>query len=149
MFEQQYETFWLSFGQGRKMVLSTALYNVVTSRMMSVVALDGSLYFQTDKTFRKYHQLSENPHVALCIDNIQIEGICSEIGKPMDHAAFCTAFKACFPDAFRRYSLLKNERLFVVSPRRIERWLYMADTPYVETFDVAHKRYALKQYTGK
>ena len=78
-FTKAYENFYKELGESKKMVLSTSLNDVVTSRMMSVVVIDKKIYFQTDKTFRKYNQLKENPRVSLCIDNIQIEGYCKQV----------------------------------------------------------------------
>ena len=111
-FEEKYAMFWQKFGTGKKMVLSTALENKVTSRMMSIIALDGRLYFQTDRNFRKYAQLKGNPNVALCIDNIQLEGHCEEIGHPFENTYFCKSYssvlKALFGDipGFRRKGCL-------------------------------------------
>ena len=116
--------------------------------MMSVVCIGGGFYFQTDRTFRKYRQLLANPHVALCIDNIQIEGICHELGHPMDDPDFCAVFKECFGGSFRAYSLLKNERLFAVSPRYIERWVYSEGLPFIEKYDVEKREYSLSRYQG-
>lgn len=65
------------------MVLSTSYQDKVTSRMMSVIIFDGEFYFQTDKNFRKYNQIKNNPNVLLCCDNISVEGICTELGKPL------------------------------------------------------------------
>lgn len=42
-FEEKYSAFLLEFGKGRKMVLSTAEKDRVTSRMMSIVQIDGLL----------------------------------------------------------------------------------------------------------
>ena len=74
-FDEKYNNFFDEFGKGKAMVLSSSENNIVSSRMMSVVQANGLFYFQTDKTFRKYSQLIANPQVALCINNIQIEGI--------------------------------------------------------------------------
>ena len=74
------------------MVLSTSENDIVSSRMMSVILMDGTFYFQTDCTFRKYRQISSNRNVALCIDNIQIEGICEELGHRPDNEDFCRQF---------------------------------------------------------
>ena len=130
------------------MVLSTSFNDVVTSRMMSIVCLNRKLYFQTDKLLRKYSYLKNNPNVALCIDNIQIEGQCREIGTPAENADFCNAYQEHFTSSFNSYSLLKNERLFVVTPSFIERWLYIDTLPYMEIFDVKNESYALEQYLG-
>ena len=69
------ENIWNDIGEGRHMVLSTSRSDgLVSSRMMSVVALDGHLYFQTFSSSRKHLQLKENPRVALCFGDTQIEG---------------------------------------------------------------------------
>ena len=147
-FQKQFAGFLESFGQGRKMVLSTAAHDIVSSRMMSVVRLDGAFYFQTDQALRKYRQLSVNPRAALCIDNIQIEGICAELGAPLAHAAFCAAFRTCFRGSYDAYTALENERLFVLHPTRIERWLYLDGVPYIEIFDIENERCCCEKYTG-
>ncbi len=147
-FSAAYEKFLSDFGKGRTMVLSTAEDNIVSSRMMSVVLIDGLFYFQTDRRFRKYRQLIRNPNAALCIDNIQIEGICEEIGHPLKHRAFCTHFSECFKGSFNAYSALQNERLFVFRPIRIERWIYREGFPFIETFDIQNKRYDIRAYRG-
>ncbi|MCM1022505.1 MAG: pyridoxamine 5'-phosphate oxidase family protein [Prevotella sp.] len=147
-FSQRYEAFLSEFGKGRKMVLSTSENNRVSSRMMSVVQINGTFYFQTDIMFNKYHQIISNPNAALCIDNIQIEGICKEIGHPLQSAPFCDSFQECFKGSFDAYSSLKNERLFAVEPMYIERWIYKDDVPYIETFDIKKKEHKLTGYIG-
>ena len=141
--------FFSDFGKGRKMVLSSSENNRVSSRMMSIVQIDGIFYFQTDITMKKYHQITSNPNVALCIDNIQIEGICEEKGHPLKNADFCSVFQECFKGSFDAYSSLKNERLFAVKPVYIERWIYKDGIPYVETFDVNTLQYSLDRYSGE
>lgn len=148
MFSEEYKRFWREFGRSKKMVLSTSLDNIVTSRMMSVVAMEGKLFFQTDITFRKYRQLKGNSNVALCIDNIQIEGKCEEIGHPLDNVEFCDTYKAYFPDSYSNYTALKNERLFVVTPTFIEKWLYIEGAPCIESYDIENKKYMLEKYCG-
>lgn len=148
MFNEKYSEFWKEFGNHKKMVLSTSLNDVVTSRTMSIIVLDSKLYFQTDKTFKKYAQIKGNPNVALCIDNIQIEGICSEMGIPIDNTDFCNAYAAYFPFSHKQYTKLKNERLFVVKPAFIKKWIYIDNIPYIQTFDIKNKKYTSKQYLG-
>ncbi len=145
-FTTAYRSFLSDFGKGRTMVLSTAENNVVSSRMMSIVLIDGRFYFQTDRRFRKYHQLSQNPNAALCIDNIQMEGLCEEIGHPLKHRAFCQHFMECFKGSYDAYSALQEERLFVFRPTFIERWVYQKGSPYIETFDVQAEQYAILPY---
>ena len=147
-FFDRYNNFLIEFGKGKPMVLSSSENDKVTSRMMSVVQSDGLFYFQTDKTFRKYCQLVNNPQVALCINNIQIEGTCEEIGHPTDCSFFCNIYQECFSGSYRRYSSLKNERLFVVKPTYVERWLYIDDIPFMEVFDIEKQMHKLIKYEG-
>ena len=63
---------------------------------MSFVILEGSLYFQTDKEMRKYQDIKGNPNVTLCFSNIQLEGICEEIGRPIEHETFADCFNNIF-----------------------------------------------------
>lgn len=146
IFDDMYKAFLLEFGKGRKMVLSTSLQDYVTARMMSVVQREGIFYFQTDREMRKYEQLSGNLHVALCIENIQIEGLCREIGRPLEEPEFCRLYEECFPGSFRRYSALEKERLFAVTPLRVERWLYLEGKPYWEEMDVERRTYICREY---
>lgn len=145
-FENQFAAFLNEFGRRKQMVLSTSLNDQVTSRMMSVIQKDGNFYFQTDKTFRKYNQLIQNKNIALCIDNIQIEGICTELGHPLEDSAFSTLYKECFSGSFEKYSSLGNEVLFMVTPLYVERWIYRNGVPFVETFNVVKKEYHLYEY---
>lgn len=147
-FEEAYSKFWQEFGESRVMVLSTSIHDVVTSRAMSVVALGEKLYFQTDETLRKYQQLKENPNAALCIDNIQIEGQCRDVGKPADNIDFCKSYQKHFPNPYRRYLHLKNQRLLMFTPTFIERWLYIDGDPYTEVFDIVNKKHILQEYRG-
>lgn len=145
-FQDKFCAFLEEFGIGKSMVLSTSLHDKVTSRMMSVAQKEGVFYFQTDKTFRKYEQLIGNANVALCIENIQIEGVCEELGYPKDHSDFCEVFAQRFQKSYQHYSGLPNERLFRVIPKRIERWLYEADQALVETMDVENQVYTICPY---
>ncbi|MBR6090302.1 MAG: pyridoxamine 5'-phosphate oxidase family protein [Anaerolineaceae bacterium] len=141
--------FWREFGDHRLMVLSTSLQDVVTSRMISAAAIDRKLFFQTDTGSRKYAQLKENPHAALCIDNIQIEGICRETGHPAEDPAFCELYKKSFPGSYDRYTNLQSERLFCLEPAFIERWVYIDGKPYVEKFDLLAGEYSLTEYCAE
>ncbi len=148
-YQAAYAALLRELGESRKMVLSTSLDGVVTSRMMSVVIMGGRLYFQTDRTLRKYGQLKGNANVALCADNVQIQGRCEEAGHPLENAAFCQAYRKHFPGSYEAYTALKNERLFIVAPTLIERWVYLDGVPYLETFDVTKQLHSLTRYAGE
>lgn len=144
--DEKIQEFWDGFGSCKKMVLSTSWMAHVTSRMMSVVVIDGCLYFQTDRNFRKYEQLRKNTRVALCVDNIQIEGNCLELGRPLAVPAFSELYARCFRSSYDRYTALKDERVLKVIPEYIQRWAYDTSGPYLERFECTCRRYSRAAY---
>ncbi|MEG0077637.1 pyridoxamine 5'-phosphate oxidase family protein [Anaerorhabdus sp.] len=149
MLEEYLNQFYREFNGSKIMVLSSSYQDKVSSRMMSIIQMEGKFYFQTDKTFRKYNQLIQNPNVSLCIENIQIEGSCVELGKPSEYPKFCEVFKKMFEKSFLAYSHLENERLFEITPIRIERWIYKENTPFIEIFDLLEEKHLLIEYKGE
>ena len=133
-------------GDHAKIVLATSNDTIVSARMMSFVINKEIFYFQTDKNFRKYRDIQLNKHVALCIDNIQIEGICEEVGHPLDNETFCLLFKKYFKSSFDSYSFLKDERLFTITPTFIQRWNYIDNKPLIESYDILNQNYNEREY---
>ena len=84
--------------------------------------------------------------MSLCIDNIQINGICCDVGRPIENKTFCEIFKEKYPSSYKNYSLLENERLLEIEPIYIECWNYIEGVPYIEVFDVKNKKYTMKKY---
>lgn len=120
-YEKKLNEFYKSFGTHKTMVLSTSLNDKVSSRMMSIIFTNGKFYFQTDKTSRKFSQIKENKYAALCAENIQIEGICTEYGKPEESQEFCRLYEKYHHDSYIMYSGLENEVLFEFTPVLIQR----------------------------
>ena len=124
-----------NFGESKNMVLSSSYQDKVTSRMMSVIIFEGEFYFQTDKNFRKYSQIKNNPNVALCCDNISVEGVCTELGKPLYNQKFIELYEKHYSYSYQQYSSLNSERLFKVTPAYIQMWTYENSKPYIEILD--------------
>lgn len=149
MFKQRTAELFDEIGEAKKMVLSTSFNDNVTSRMMSIIVMDGEFYFQTDKTFRKYEQLKNNSKAALCTDNIQVEGVCECLGSPLENEAFCELYKKHFYFSYEQYTSLENEILFSLKPIYIKKWIYENGNPYEEEFDFVNETYEKKAYVGK
>ena len=145
-YDIKYNEIFQQIGDHAKIVLATSHNDRVSARKMSFIIKEGLFYFQTDITFHKYQDILTNKNVALCIDNIQIEGICKEIGHPLDHQDFCHDFKTHFLSSYENYSHLKNERLFVVKPTFIQRWNYIDESPIIEQLYINEEKYYEKQY---
>ena len=130
--------FFEKVGAAAHMVLATAGNDGrVSARTMSVVRLGDRFYFQIDGDSRKAAQLRENPRAALCLGNLQIEGVCREIGRPREHKAFCAAYRAAFPSTFDRYTHLECERLWEFAPDFAKQWIYEGGEPLEEILDPA------------
>jgi len=147
-FSEMLNHFYESFGCCKNMVLSTSLNDKVTSRMMSILLFKGKFYFQTDKEFRKYDQIIKNPNVALCTDNIQIEGICKQLKKPIDNKDFCRLYKKYYRNSYDLYSGLDNEVLFEITPAYIQKWVYENGQPYIECFNITANNYSKSLYAA-
>ena len=146
MYERKLSELFRTIGKVRKMVLSTSFDNRVTSRMMSFVIFDNKFYCQTDKTFLKYQQIKSNPNVALCIDNIQIEGIAKNIGKPLENKKFINLFKQYYKTSYEIYSFLENEILLEIEPTFIGVWTYKDFIPIREFYNLETKEIKEESY---
>lgn len=146
-FQQSVQKVWKSIGVHSTMTLATSLNNRVSARPMSVILYDGKFYFQTDKSYLKYKQLSENPKAALCVGNYSIEGECSFIGKPLDenNSFFIKPYKKHFYLAYKTYSHLDSEVLIEFVPSLIYSWNYELTKPYMEYWDCKNEIYR-KEY---
>ena len=140
-FEAASEKLFRDIGNSGIMVLSTCSGDRVTSRPMSVVVIDGRFYFQTDETYLKYRQLTDNPNVSLSVKNYSIEGIARDIGKPSENSGFISAMTKYFQSAVSRWSALPSERVIEVSPTLIRSWIYENDVPFTEHFDFTKQIY--------
>lgn len=135
-------------GIAKKMVLATCAESKTTARMVSCIFYESNIYFQTDRNFLKYKQINTNPNVALCIDNIQIEGIASDIGHPLDknNEYFAILFKMNYRSAYDKYIAIPDERLLKVIPVFITLWEYDNEKPYRIFFDFPKKEVYKKCY---
>lgn len=128
-------------GNKKIMVLATSYDNRVTARSMSCIILNNKIYFQTDKTFLKYQQILNNPNVALCIDNIQIEGTANIRKHPFEeeNKEFTKAFEKNYKSSYDSYTNLENEVVVEVEPLFITLWKYENGYPFRDFLDVSKK----------
>jgi len=123
-FEAEQEDFFNKIGENKLAALATSSQNNTTVRMMSVIIINKKMYFQTGVDLIKYKQICDNKNVALCFDNIQIEGIANIIGKPMDHDNIMEIYKKHYRKSFEKYSNLDTEILIEIIPQKITIWKY-------------------------
>lgn len=68
----------------KEMVLSTCIGNHVTSRVVSTACRGTKILFASFRKNTKCIQIKENPNVAVCYGNMQIEGVAQIMGTPQD-----------------------------------------------------------------
>lgn len=136
-FLERVKDFFNDFGTHKVMVLATSADNRTTARMMSCIILDNHIFCQTDKEFQKTKQIEINPLVALCADNVQIEGKATLMGSPQDacNKEFTEAFKHYFKGSYDTYSNLANEIVIEISPILITTYYYENGKPCREFYD--------------
>ena len=109
----------------------------VTARMMSTIHKDGRVYFQTGPT-AKFEQLRQNPLVALCAGNVQVEGQARVLAHPLapECAFFAEKYRQLHPGSFATYSHLATNVVIEVRPTLVTFWKYTADgLPYRDFVD--------------
>jgi uncharacterized pyridoxamine 5'-phosphate oxidase family protein len=118
------EEIFNQLGSKKIMVLATSFEDRVTARNMSCIMMNQKVYFQTDRNFLKSLQMIENPNVALCVDNIQMEGVAKIIGNADDAPEFCELYKKSFRASYDAYTHLINQIIIEVEPTFITLWKY-------------------------
>lgn len=65
-------------------VLATSNGKMVSARTIFFFNDGLSIYFVTSKAYRKFKDIERNTNVALCMDNIQMEGVATSLGHPFE-----------------------------------------------------------------
>lgn len=106
------------------MALASSSQDKVMVRNVSCLFYNDKVYFKTDKNFRKTKQLFENPQVALCFHNIQIEGIAKNCGLVVQEPGriFEGLYKKYLWGSYNAYSHEDSEIIIEVSPTFVEIW---------------------------
>lgn len=110
--------------RGKSIVLATCSKNRVTAREVYYASDDLKVFFITSKAYNKYKQIEKNRNVALCLGNIQVEGIASILGHPSleeNRDAINTCLNKSRSD-FEPYLKYKNIVLIEVAIERIKLW---------------------------
>jgi general stress protein 26 len=132
------------------MVLATSYKDKVMARTMNIVNDELKLFCQTDKFFFKSDQIVNNPFVALCINNLQIEGSAKITGHPVleENRKFSELFKQKHPAAFEKYSKLVTETVIEIQPTIITLWKQIDSKPCREFLDINNNE-AIREFYVK
>lgn len=128
-------------------VLATSYDNRVTARTVTYASKELEVCFMSWGHHKKCVQIRENPKVALCRDNVNIEGVAEILGSPLDekNKEYVEIYKKNLPRDFEGFAhqsgmvMVKVTPTFVVSMVRIDNMLYL------EHLDLGSKKAYLKK----
>ncbi|NLX70224.1 MAG: pyridoxamine 5'-phosphate oxidase family protein [Clostridiales bacterium] len=128
-------------------VLATSAKDRVSARSISIVNKGFTIYFQTHEDYLKYKQIRENNKVALCRDNVQIEGMAKIKGNPFaeGNSEFISLYKKQHKSSFDKYTKLDGQVVIEIEPKRIAIWRYVDSVPYIDYLDVENKKAVRKR----
>jgi len=110
--------------RGKSIVLCTSNGNKVAARAVYYCLFNGHIYFVTSKAYNKCKQIEKNNNVALCIENIQIEGIATILGHAtleVNNKIFEYIQKNC-SDIYK-FTKYKNTVLIEIKINNVEMWI--------------------------
>jgi general stress protein 26 len=114
-------------------VLATSDGSTVSAREMVFVYDGPTIYCRSEGLFKKFKHIDANPNVAIAAGNIQIEGIATIKGHPLDksNSRFIQLYKEQIPQAYevacRDYFPRSDCRLIAITPQKIT--LYIGGPP--------------------
>lgn len=117
--------------------LATSLEGRTTVRMMTGVVLDGAVWVQTDRRFLKCMQIAGNPRVAICCDDLQMEGVAHDMGHPNDNPAYLQAFADAYPHFAMSFLAKETQIAYKIVPTSGTLWCYEDRLPYMLVVDDA------------
>jgi len=123
-FTAKYKEIMANLDKEQFIVLATSDGDKVAARAVYFFLYKSSVYFVTAKSYAKYKQIVKNPNVALCIDNIQIQGVAHIKGHPsLEENKPAVDYLLKKPDnAVNRYLKRKYTILIEIKIDKIQTW---------------------------
>jgi len=111
--------------ENKEIVLATCLNDRVTARTVSFTNDGLTIYFMSWDHNKKVKQIERNPKVALCLNNLQIEGRAQVLGHMNEekNAHILNFFKKKFSDLWiSTFTRIKEMLLIKVNPSSITKF---------------------------
>jgi uncharacterized pyridoxamine 5'-phosphate oxidase family protein len=150
-YDAEVENIYKQIGDSKIMALATCSQNYPTVRLVSCIVYEGKIFLQTGTDLIKYKQICENNNVALCVDNIQIEGIANIIGKTNEKQdneiiKIMEVYKGHYRNSYEAYSNKEKEILIEIVPIKITKWDYENTKPYRIFIDIKNRQIKNEMY---
>jgi uncharacterized pyridoxamine 5'-phosphate oxidase family protein len=108
----------------KPIVLCTSNGNKVAARTVYYFLFNDCIYFVTSKAYKKCKQIEKNHNVALCIANIQIEGVATILGHPkLDENNKLLEYTQENCPEISNYTKHKNTVIIEIKINNVEMWL--------------------------
>ena len=119
----------------KEMVLSTCSGSHVTSRVVSTACRGTTIIFLSWGHHTKCAQISENPNVAVCCNNMQLEGTAAVKGSPLDaqNSELMELYKEKQPELYRVFPNFKGMQLIEVVIKTMT--FYPPNTLFLDRID--------------
>jgi hypothetical protein len=109
-------------------IIATSKDDNVTARRMRLLSDGLTLYGWTNRHTRKANQIMANPKVSVVVEYIQIDGVSSVKGHPMDEPEFLELIRKKLPHRYENlvkgWSAASDRVVIEVIPKRIALFKY-------------------------
>jgi general stress protein 26 len=122
-------------------VLATSADDRVTARTVDYASKGLDIYFLSWEHQTKCAQIKANPRVALCIDNLQIEGRAKILGNPLDakNSKAADIYRAKLPLIFKDFASRPGMVIVKLIPNSIVTFVRSGSRRYWEYLDLNNK----------
>jgi uncharacterized pyridoxamine 5'-phosphate oxidase family protein len=122
-------------------VLATSLDDRVTARTVSLASDGLEICFMSWDHHTKCVQMRGNPRVAMCRDNVQIEGVAEILGSPLEerNRKYAGILKEKYPREYRAFAHELGMVIVKVVPTLIATWSRADGQPCLEYLDLENQ----------
>lgn len=139
-----------SLDTNKTWVLASSDGSRVSARSMSIVHDGLEIYFQTNRHFDKYGQMTRNRNIALCCSNVSIEGVAFEVGTWEDNLAMKEVYIRQHKGSYDAYGTLPGQVVIKVVPHYAVFWKYVDGKPLRDFLHIsegkAERQFYFEQY---
>jgi len=128
-------------------VLATSLNDRVTARTVTYATKGLDIYFMSWGHHKKCVQIRGNPKVALCRDNVNIEGVAEILGNPLDekNKEYAQTYRKKLPRDFEGFAHQLGIVMVRVTPTFIVSMVRINNRLCLEHLDLENKTAYLKK----
>lgn len=133
---------FLESKKNKTMVLATSYKERVLARNVLVVSDGLDLYFFTWGHSRKCMQIEKNPKVALCKDQVQIEGVAEILGNLLDESVkkYTDVMRGKFPEAIKSWERRPGMVILKVKPTLVVTGGSFDSEVYIDFLDLENEK---------